>query len=158
MTVGTRIRDAVETAVPALKGARWGVYAIGGFIALCGLLAAIWWVVIRPVTSEQKAAQAGVNAKLGTATGQIAVDAIPQINEATRQKVEVQVRVQKGIIDVRQQPDASTSIAGVSDAVLRAVCLPDDAPDAHRTEQPVHVDPACQRLAGADAKGASIPD
>ncbi len=151
-------RRAAETAAPALKLGRWAMYAITALVALGLVWVAVDWLIMRPIRANGQAAQSKVDATLGTATGKIATDAIPQINEAARQKVEVEVRVQKGQIDVRSQADAGASLNGVSDAVLRSVCLLDRAPVADGAEQPVHVDPACERVAGRDAGGGQEPD
>jgi len=153
-------RRAAETAAPSLKVGRWTINAINAIVALGLIWVAVDWLIMRPIRADSQAAQSKVDGTLGTATGKIATDAIPQINDAARQKVEVEVRVQKGQIDVRSQADAGASLTGVSDAVLRSVCLLDvqRAPGADGTEQPVHVDPACERVAGRDAGGGQEPD
>ncbi|MFM9829720.1 MAG: hypothetical protein ACKVOB_13425 [Sphingomonas sp.] len=151
-------RRAAETAAPALKLGRLAMYAITVVVGLGLIWVAVDWLIMRPIRANSQAAQSKVDATLGAATGKIATDAIPQINEANRQKVEVDVLIQKGQIDVRSQADAGASLNGVSDAVLRSVCLLDRAPGADGTEQPVHVDPACERFAGRDSGGGQEPD
>lgn len=85
------------------------VVRIGAALAALAIVAlAAWWIIGRPITAATQAAQAKVDAKLGQATGQAAVDAIPAITEAQRQRVAIDVQVQKGVIDVRQAPGAAT--------------------------------------------------
>lgn len=130
---------------------RIGLAIASGLAVLAIVLAALWWVVLRPIEAQREAGQAKVDAKLGKAAGDVAISAIPQIREAERQKLEIDVKVQKGIIDVRQAPGAGVEARGVSDALLRNLCLLDRKAEPERTEQPVHVDPACERIAGQDA-------
>lgn len=155
-----KVGRGAETAASALKLGRWTMYAITALVALGLIWVAVDWLIMRPIRANSQAAQSKVDATLGTATGKIATDAIPQINEAARQKVEVDIRIQKGQIDVRSQADAGASLTGVSDAVLRSVCLLDvqRAPGADGTKQPVRVDPACERVAGRDTGGGQEPD
>ncbi len=128
------------------------VVRIGAALAALAIVAlAAWWIIGRPITAATQAAQAKVDAKLGQATGQAAVDAIPAITEAQRQRVAIDVQVQKGVIDVRQAPGAGTDARAVSDATLRALCLLERAPDAESATGAVLVDPHCERFIGADA-------
>jgi hypothetical protein len=160
MTLGKVLGDAeglVEVAVPAARGWKIAIYAAGALI-LAGLLAfIIWWVFIHPGQQRQAVAQAQANGKLATSSADITAAAIPQINDATRQKVEVDVQVQKGQIDVRTAPDAGTNIRGVSDGVLRNLCVQ----RAYATDPaclPLHEDPAGVGPAGRDGAGTSQPD
>ncbi|MDH7973676.1 hypothetical protein QH494_15905 [Sphingomonas sp. AR_OL41] len=149
--------QAVEVAVPAARGAKVAVYAIGGLIVAILLAFAFWWFFIHPGQLRQAAAQGKVDGKLGTAAATITTEAIPQINDATRQKVEVDVQVQKGQIDVRAAPDAGTNIRGVSDGVLRNLCV-QRAYAADRACLALHEDPAVVGPAGRDGAGTSQPD
>lgn len=119
------------------EGADWVPRFVAALLALALLALAAWWIVGRPIAASQQAAQAKVDAKLGTAAGAAAVQAIPQITEAQRQRVEVDVRVQKGTIDVRQAEGAGNDARAVSDAVLRALRVLDGPPDTDGAEQPV---------------------
>lgn len=149
--------DLVADVVPAARGARWIGYAIA--IAVAALLIGLifWWFFIHPQQLARDAGQAKVDASLGTAAGAIATKAIPQINDATRQKVEVDVRIQKDQADVRAAPDADTEIRGVSDAVRRADCMYDFVARDPAC-QPVHEDPAGLGPAGSNAIGGDQPD
>jgi len=146
----------VATVVPQARTAKWIGYAILGLIATAVAGFLIWWFFLHPRQLAQQAGQARVDAKLGTATGTIATEAIPQINAATRQKVDVDISVQKGQIDVRAAPDAGTSIRGVSDGVLRNLCVQ----PAYATDPAcvaMHEDPAGVGAVGRDAPGAGQP-
>lgn len=141
MSLPGDIERAAEAAVPGLRGARLAFYVA---IVLAGLLLAglVWWAVfIRPAMLAADAAQGKVDGKLGTAAASIAAEAIPQINDANRQKVDVDIHVQKDQADVRSAPDAGTEIRGVSDAVLRSVCLHNEAA-ADSACLALHEDPA----------------
>lgn len=149
--------DLVADVIPQARTARWIAYAIAIGIAalLLGLL--FWWIFIHPRQLAHDAAQGKVDATLGTAAATIATEAIPQINDATRQKVEVDVRVQKDQADVRAAPDAGVEIRGVSDAVRRADCMYDDVARDPAC-QSLHEDPAGLRPAGSDTVGADRAD
>lgn len=146
----------VADVVPAARGAKWIAYAILAVIAAIVAGSLIWWFFIHPRQLVQQAGQAKVDAKLGTATGTIATEAIPQINDATRQKVDVDISVQKGQIDVRAAPDAGTNIRGVSDGVLRDLCM-QPAYAADPACVAVHEDPAGVGPAGPDPAGTGQP-
>jgi hypothetical protein len=146
----------VADVVPAARGAKWIAYAILGLVAALAIGFLIWWFFIHPRQLAQQAGQAKVDAKLGTATGNIATEAIPQINDATRQKVDVDISVQKGQIDVRAAPDAGTNIRGVSDGVLRNLCV-QPAYAADPACVAVHEDPAGVGAIGPDPAGAGQP-
>ncbi|MES1997487.1 MAG: hypothetical protein V4522_08265 [Pseudomonadota bacterium] len=147
-----------EDALPQVRAANW-VFRVIFALAVAGAIgAAFWWVAIRPGQMAAKVGQAKVDASLGQATGDIATAAIPQINDATRQKVEVDVQVQKGQIDVRQAPDAGVAVHGVADALRRNLCLYDDLYRADPGCQPVHEDPDGVGPAGSNAGGTAHPD
>ncbi|MDA1813290.1 hypothetical protein PDK10_27055, partial [Bacillus cereus] len=105
MNMLSEAEQLAEDALPQVRAANW-VFRVIFALAVAGAIgAAFWWVAIRPGQMAAKVGQAKVDASLGQATGDIATAAIPQLNDATRQKVEVDVQVQKGQIDVRQAPD-----------------------------------------------------
>jgi hypothetical protein len=148
----------VETAVPQMRAARWGLYVAGFLLTIGAVVLVVWWLVLRPIEVTRQAEQAKVDGKLGTAAGQVATQAIPAINEATRQKVQIDLSVQKGTIDVRQATDAATSVAGVSAAVVHGNCM---LPSLYRA------DDACKSVpedrdgigpAGPDAGSATQSD
>lgn len=149
--------DLVANVVPAARSARWIAYAIAIGVGALLLGLVFWWFFIHPQQLAREAGQAKVDATLGTAAGDIATRAIPQINEATRQKVEVDVRIQKDQADVRKAPDAGVEIRGVSDAVRRANCLY-DLNAADPACQSVHEDPAGIGPARPDAGTGRQPD
>lgn len=156
MNAGSALEDAervVAMAVPAARGAKWLGNAILGAVAALAAGFLLWWFFIHPRQLAAQAGQARVDAKLGTASGNIATAAIPQINDAARQKVAVDISVQKGQIDVRAAPDAGTTIRGVSDGVLRNLCVQ----RAYATDPAclaLHEDPAGVGAAGSNAAGA----
>jgi hypothetical protein len=153
----TGAEGALEVAVPGLRSAKVAIYAIGGLI-VAGLLGfAFWWFFIHPRQLAQQAGQAKVDARLGTAKGDIATRAIPQINDAARQKVEVDVQVSKGTIDVRTASDAHVGVGGVSDAARRNICLY-DLYAADPACIALHEDPAGVGPAGRDGGGTRRPD
>jgi hypothetical protein len=158
MNMLSEAEQLAEDALPQVRAANW-VFRVIFALAVAGAIgAAFWWVAIRPGQMAAKVGQAKVDASLGQATGDIATAAIPQINDATRQKVEVDVQVQKGQIDVRQAPDAGVAVHGVADALRRNLCLYDDLYRADPGCQPVHEDPAGVGPAGSDAGGTAHPD
>lgn len=159
MSAGEVLNDAegvVAMVVPAARGARWIGYAILASVATLAAGLLIWWFFIHPRQLARQAGQAKVDATLGTATGNITTGAIPQINDAARQKVAVDISVQKGQIDVRAAPDAGTTIRGVSDGVLRNLCV-QRAYAADPACVALHEDPAGVGAAGSDAAGAGQP-
>jgi hypothetical protein len=147
----------VETIVPTARGYRVAVQIVLALIAAGAVAFIIWWMFVHPRELKQQLGQAKVDGALGAATGNITAAAIPQINDATRQKVEVDVQVQKGQIDVRAAPDAGTNIRGVSDGVLRNLCV-QRAYAADPACLPLHEDPAGVGPAGRDAAGIRQPD
>ena len=158
MNMLSEAEQLAEDALPQVRAANW-VFRVIFALAVAGAIgAAFWWVAIRPGQMAAKVGQAKVDASLGQATGDIATAAIPQINDATRQKVEVDVQVQKGQIDVRQAPDAGVAVHGVADALRRNLCLYDDLYRADPGCQPVHEDPAGVGPAGSNAGGTAHPD
>ena len=158
MTIVTQVEQLAEDALPQVRAASWVFRVIFGVVVAVAIGAAFWWILIRPGQMAAKVGQAKVDASLGQATGDIATGAIPQINDAARQKVEVDVQVQKGQIDVRQAPDAGVAVHGVADALRRNLCLYDDLYRADPGCQPVHEDPAGVGPAGSDAGGATGAD
>ena len=152
------LERVAETAVPALRGGRIGLWIAGCVLAALAIAFAVWWVFIHPGEMAANVGQANVDAGLGKATGTIATEAIPQINEANRQKVEVDVRVQKGMIDVRSAPDAAVKVGGVSDALRRNLCLHEDLYAADPDCIALHQDPTRVGAAGADAGRAAGAD
>ncbi|MDR6847192.1 MULTISPECIES: hypothetical protein [unclassified Sphingomonas] len=158
MNMLSEAEQLAEDALPQVRAANW-VFRVIFALAVAGAIgAAFWWVAIRPGQMAAKVGQAKVDASLGQATGDIATAAIPQINDATRQKVEVDVQVQKGQIDVRQAPDAGVAVHGVADALRRNLCLYDDLYRADPGCQPVHEDPDGVGPAGSNAGGTAHPD
>lgn len=115
--------SAIERTVPQARLARVLAWVAVALVAIGVVAFALWWFFLRPVEARRAAAQAKVDAKLGQATGDVATQAIPVINDAGRQKVEVDVKVQKGTADVRAAPDAGIEVRGVSDALRRNLCL-----------------------------------
>lgn len=158
MTIGTDIEQVAEAALPQMRATGWVFRVIFGLAIAVAIGFACWWVFVRPAHLQQAAAQSKVDATMGNATADIATKALPVVNDATRQRVEVDVQVQKGTIDVRSQADAGTGIAGVSAAVLRANCLHDDLYGAERACEPVHEDPPGLGAARPDAGSAARPD
>jgi len=158
VNIGDYLRTTAETAVPELRLARWGWRAAIAALLLAGFGFGFWWLFLRPIEQRTQAEQAKVTATLATAAGNAAAKVIPQIQEATRQKVVVDVQVQKGTIDVRQASDAGTAVAGVSAAVVRGNCM---LPSLYLTDgacEPVHETPAELGAARSDAGSASQPD
>lgn len=150
MNLGAEIRTVAETAVPELRTARWIAYGVGALVVVALIAGGFWWAFLRPIEDRTKAEQAKVDATTGTAAAAIAAATIPQLQEATRQKVDVDVHVQRGTIDVRQAPDAGTAVAGVSAAVIRGNCM---LPTLY------HADSACQSLpADPDGLGPARSD
>lgn len=158
MNILSEAEQLAEDALPQVRAANWVFRVIFGLAIAGAIGAAFWWIVIRPGEMAVKVGQSRVDASLGQATGDIATGAIPQINDATRQKVEVDVQVQKGQIDVRQAPDAGVAVHGVADALRRNLCLYDDLYRADPGCQPVHEDPAGVGPAGSNAGGATGTD
>jgi len=150
--------QAAETALPALRGARWVLIGAAVLIALVGAGAAFWALFLRPIEDRTRVEQGKVDTRLSGAAADIATKAIPVITETERRRVEIDVAVQRGTIDVHQAADAATPIAGVSDAVRRGNCM---LPALY------HADGACAAVradrqgvgpAGRDAGGAAGPD
>lgn len=152
------LQAAAETAVPALKGVRWGFYAVIALIALGGALAAFWWLFWRPAEAVRKEGAAKVEAIAGDATARIAIEAIPMIVKTERQKVEVRVTTEEGQAHVRSAPDAATPIAGVSDAMRATVCVLHDKERAAGAAGSLPVDADCNGPAGSDAGNPGAPD
>ncbi len=123
MNAASEAADLVADAIPAARSRRWLAYLIAGLIAAALVALLWWWFFVRPAHQAQQAAQSKVDATMGNAAADIATKAIPTINDATRQKVEVDVQVQKGQIDVRAAPDARVQVSGVSAAVRRNACM-----------------------------------
>lgn len=117
------VESAVETAVPQLRGARVAVYAILAAIAIAVVGFAVWWIFIHPGQQAAKIGQAKVDATMATKATDLALDGQTRAQAGEAQKVTVDVRVQKGQIDVRQAPDAGTQIGGVSDRVRAYTCM-----------------------------------
>jgi len=132
---------AIDRAVPQARFARIAAWAIVAIVAIGIVGFAMWWLFLRPIEAQRAAAQAKVDAQLGTATGAAATHAIPIITDAGRQKVEVDVKVSKGTADVRAAPDAGVEVRGVSDALRRNLCLYDVYAADHAC-QSLHEDPA----------------
>ena len=126
---------AIERALPP-----WA-RIIAAIVVVALVAFAGWWIFVRPVTAHREAAQAKTDAKLDRTTADIATQAIPIVNDAARQRVEVDVHVSKGTADVRAAPDASVEVRGVSDALRRNLCL-SGAYAADPACQPVRQDPA----------------
>jgi hypothetical protein len=158
MNMLSEAEHLAEDALPQVRAARWVFRVIFGVAVAVAIGAAFWWILIRPGQMAVKVAQSKVDASLAQASGDIATGAIPQINDATRQKVEVDVQVQKGQIDVRSAPDAGVAVGGVSAALRRNLCLYDDLYRADPACQPVHEDPAGVGPAGSDAGRATGVD
>ncbi|MDX5984708.1 hypothetical protein [Sphingomonas echinoides] len=158
MTIVTQVEQLAEDALPQVRAANWVFRVIFGVVVAVAIGAAFWGILIRPGQMAVKVAQSKVDTSLAQASGDIATGAIPQINDAARQKVEVDVQVQKGQIDVRQAPDAGVAVHGVADALRRNLCLYDDLYRADPGCQPVHEDPAGVGPAGSDAGGATGAD
>lgn len=158
MTTLTEIERVAETAVPQLRVARWAIVAIVAVLGAAALCVAFWWMFIRPGQMAVQVDQSKVDASLGQAVGTITTGAIPQINDAARQKVEVDIQVQKGQIDVRQAPDAGVAVHGVSDALRRNLCLYYDLYRADPDCQPVHQDSVGIGPAGPDTGRAADAD
>jgi 4-amino-4-deoxy-L-arabinose transferase-like glycosyltransferase len=154
MNMLSEAEQLAEDALPQVRAANW-VFRVIFALAVAGAIGAAFWC---PGQMAAKVGQAKVDASLGQATGDIATAAIPQINDATRQKVEVDVQVQKGQIDVRQAPDAGVAVHGVADALRRNLCLYDDLYRADPGCQPVHEDPDGVGPAGSNAGGTAHPD
>lgn len=158
MNMLSEAEQLAEHALPQVRVANW-IFRVIFALAVAGAIgAAFWWIVIRPGQMAAKVGQSRVDASLGQATGDIATGAIPQINDAARQKVEVDVQIEKGQIDVRQAPDAGVAVHGVADALRRHLCLYDDLYRADPSCQPVHEDPAGVGPAGSDAGRTAHPD
>ncbi len=158
MTIGSDIEQLAEVAVPQVRAASWVFRVIIAVAVVVAIGGAFWWVFVRPAHLQQSAAQSKVEATMGNAPGDIATKALPVVNEAARQRVEVDVQVQKGTIDVRSQPDAATGIAGVSAAVLRGNCVHDDLYGADSACEPVHEDSAGLGPARPDTGRTAHPD
>jgi hypothetical protein len=149
--------SAIARAVPAVRGARLIAWAVVALVAIAVIAFALWWLLLRPIEAQRAAAQAKVDGQLGKATGDVAVRALPVINDAARQRVEVDVKVQKGTADVRSAPDAGVEVRGVSDALRHNLCLY----GAYATDpdcKPMHEDPAGVGAARPDGPGAARPD
>lgn len=147
MSLIEQARGAAEAVVPPLRLERGAAYVIAGLIALGLAWALFWWLFLRPIEDRTRAEQGKVDSKLANATGDIAAKSIPIITETERRRVEIDVAVQKGTINVRQAADAAAPIAGVSDAVRRGNCL---LPALY------HADSACVAVR-ADREGIGPP-
>jgi hypothetical protein len=158
MTIVTEAERLLETAAPQLRGVRWAVLALAALLIVLAIGVGFWWFFLRPAEMAVKVDQAKTDATLGRAAGDIATGAIPQINDAARQKVEVDVQLQKGQIDVRSAPDAGVAVGGVAAALRRNLCLYDDLYRADPGCQPLHEDPAGVGPAGSDTGGATGAD
>lgn len=158
MTMGSDLRTAAETALPALKGVRLAQTAVLLVSALIGVLLVVWWVFWRPAEAVRKEGVATVEAIAGDTTARIAVEAIPMIVKTERQKVEIRVITQEGQANVRSAPDAATPIAGVSAAMRTTVCVLHDKERAAGAAGSLPVDADCDGAAGPNASNASSPD
>ncbi len=158
MTVASDIQQAVETTVPAVRGARWAMIAGGVVLSAIALAFALWWLFFRPAEAIRKEGEAKVVATAGETTARIAEKAIPIIVKTERDKVEVRVITEKGIANVRAAPDAAVSISGVSAAVRDAVGLLHDKERAAGAGESVRTDGVEERLARPDTDDTSQPD
>lgn len=149
--------DIAAELVPAARTSRALAYAIAAVAAVAIAGAIFWWFFIHPRQLAADAAQSKVDGVLGTAAANIAAEAIPQINEAARQKAAIDDLVLKGEADVRAASDAGTSIGGVSDAVRRSDCVSGAYPDDPACLA-LHEDPAGLGPARSDPGGAAQPD
>jgi len=158
VSIAGDIEQAVETAVPAARGARWAMIAGAVALAAIALGFALWWLFFRPAEAIRREGEAKVSGAAGEAVGRIADQAIPVIVKAEREKVEVRVITEKGIANVRAAPDAAVSIPGVSAAVRDGVLQLRAKERAAGAGEPVRTDDPEQRVARPDAGDARQPD
>jgi len=158
VSVAGDIEQAVETAVPAVRGARWALYGVVGLLAAAALAFALWWLFFRPAEAIRRESEAKLSGAAGEAVGRIADRATPVIVKAEREKVEVRVITERGIANVRAAPDAAVSIPGVSAAVRDTVGLLHDKERAAGAGEPMRADDPEQRAARPDPGDARQPD
>lgn len=148
----------IETAVPALRGARWALIGLAGVVVALTIGFALWWLFFRPAEAIRKEKQAKVDAIAGNATADIATKALDVTLKAERQRLDVRVITEKGQNDVRHAPDAAVSAPGVAAAMRATVCLLHDKERAAGAAGSMQPDAACDQAARSDPGDVADPD
>ena len=114
----------LETVVPAARGARWVAYAVAGLL-VAGLIGfVVWWVLVRPASAQQAAAQARVAAVVSSATAGAAQDTVHTIVIHDQAAAAISAQTQENDHAIRSAPGATTPVdPGFTSALHSALCM-----------------------------------